>query len=634
MCGILGWIGQTSFENETHLNQVSDALRHRGPDDEGQACGEGWGLGFRRLSILDLTDRGHQPMCSADKKHWIVFNGEIYNYLELRHDLEGKGESFYSQSDTEVLLRLLMREGEKCLTRLNGMFAFAYLNQEENTFLLARDRLGVKPLYYQFVNNQIRFASELKGLLAWPGAKPTIDLSALVTYLALNYLPVEKCIFKEYRKLAAATYLKGSLSNPHSARDVRYWQIEINSAPDRRSLSEADHEELADLLTDAVRIRLRSDVPVGVFLSGGIDSGLVASLSARTVNGQRPIAFTVCFDETRYDEKALAVSTARFSRLEHRLIHQGSGSLDDLDRLTWFYDEPFADASALPVFSLCEAASRHGKVFLSGDGGDESFSGYRRYIEARRYAWLGQVPRPISAAMRATSKLLPPLSLVRYRLLKSGLGDGRFAAAFDGLPEDPALATILSDDLRVYASEAGKSLWERWSTANDGDLTARQQALDYSLYLPDDILVKVDRASMAHSVEIRSPFLDYRLVEWAAGKPRSAFLNSTEGKLPLRRLAKTLLPVDVQSGQKRGFDVPLDDWFRNQKGQAFVRERLLSREAIDRGWWRPRAIEHLLRMHARGGSRQFSSWFWRLLVLDSWARHYYENRDFKNMCRK
>lgn len=627
MCGICGWFGPHLEGTPEILERVAGLLRHRGPDDQGFEEGSGWGLGFRRLSILDLSPLGHQPMGSPDGRFWLVFNGEIYNYRELRQDLERDGEQFQSSSDTEVLLRLLARHGAGALSQLNGMFALALVDTKARTFLLARDRLGVKPLYYKAENGGLHFASELKALLAWPDAPRQIDRAAVAEYLGLGYLPGETCIFSGYAKLPPGHILTGSLEAPQQANPVPYWRLTLSGDPSKRPLTPAEFEAMHGLLLDAVRIRLRSDVPLGVFLSGGIDSGLVAALAAHA-GGQPPLALTAGFVEEDADETALASATARHLGLEHRVVVQRPGGLADLDRLAWFFDEPFGDPSALPAFTLCEAAAQHATVFLSGDGGDETFGGYRHYIETVRHQSLIELASMAGWGLRAVARLVPEMSLARYQLLKLGQPDRGAAAAFDHLPSDPATWLAVHPDLRALAPRAGRALWERWGQSQGAPLTTRQQRLDYELYLPDDILVKVDRASMAHSIEVRSPFLDYRLVEWAARLPRATLLNAREGKLPLRALAARLLPKAVERGVKRGFGVPLGDWFRQPAGIALVRERLLSSGARQLGFWDPQGVERIVQQHQSPRGRDFGLLLWRLLMLEAWARHYLTGRDF------
>lgn len=636
MCGIAGWVGEGPSDTEALAAQWHKLLHHRGPDDTGFAAGDGWGLGFNRLSILDLSVLGHQPMQSRDGRYQLVFNGEIYNYLELRDALSAEGISFRGNSDSEVLLHLLARDGAAVLSKLNGMFAFAFIDTVARQFLLARDRLGQKPLYFHQRRGHLRFASELKALLAWPDAAPSLCEDAVATYLAMGYLPTEQCIFQEHQKLPAAHYLQGSLDAPEQAREVRYWTLAINgevAGPNgitgsgttvRETMTETQLAELTDLLGDAIRIRLRSDVPVGVFLSGGIDSGLVATVAGQVHTGTPPIAFTVGFAEAAYDESALAALVATEAGLPQIHIPQAASDLHEIDRLAWFYDEPFGDPSALPTMALCAAAAAHATVFLSGDGGDEAFGGYRRYIEAQRYEWLLRLPHQVAQGAQLIAATLPRFSPLRYKLTKSAQPHGRFAAAFDDTPVDPLFSTLRSGNGHQAQRAVGSPIWQRWAMAGGkGDaLLARQQRLDYSLYLPDDILVKMDRASMANSIEVRSPFLDYRLVEWAARLPRGLLIQDGAGKVPLRLLGKRLLPPAVQQARKRGFGVPLDSWFRDPKGLAFARSRLLSAEATRRGLWDRAGVETLLQAHQEQRGRSVGNWIWRLLMLDAWARHY------------
>ncbi len=625
MCGICGWFGPNVRRPPAIVEQMSRLLRHRGPDDQGLEQGRGWGLGFRRLSILDLSPLGHQPMRSPDGRFWLVFNGEIYNYLELRRDLEREGERFDSGSDTEVLLRLLARLGVQALSLLNGMFALALVDTQARTFLLARDRIGVKPLYYFLQDGGLRFASELKALLAWPDTPRHINPAAVVEYLALGYLPCETCIFSGYAKLAPGHVLTGSLDAPDRACSTPYWSLELSDDPCDRPLTPTELDAMHDLLLDAVRIRLRSDVPIGVFLSGGIDSGLVAALAAQA-SETSPLALTVGFEEEHADETTLASATAQHAGLEHRVIIQRPFELADLDRLAGVYDEPFGDPSALPMFGLCEAAAQHATVFLSGDGGDEAFGGYRRYIQTERHKVLINLASLAAWGLTWAARLFPDTSTTHYRMLKLGLPDQGAAAAFDYLPSDPATWLAVSPDLRSIAPQAGRAIWERWSLSRGAPVTNRQQYIDYGMYLPDDVLVKVDRASMAHSIEVRSPFLDYRLVEWAARLPRASLLNSEEGKLPLRSLAARCLPASVQRGIKRGFGVPLNDWFRQPVGVDMVKERLLSSEARLFEFWDREGIEQITKLHQSPRHRNFGLLLWRLLMLDAWARQYLDER--------
>jgi asparagine synthase (glutamine-hydrolysing) len=628
MCGIFGYIGRAPDSLENLVNKVSRLLQHRGPDDYGFESGDGWGAGFRRLSILDLSELGHQPMSTPDGRFRLIFNGEIYNYVELKADLERQGEKFRSTSDTEVLLRLLAIHGPRALQQLNGMFALALIDTKNRTFLLARDRLGKKPLYYYLKKDQLRFASELKGLLAWPDAPRDVNPLAISQYLAFEYLPHSTCIFNGYHKLPQGHYIVGSFDKPEEIEARAYWQLDINGEERPGELSTNQLEELYDLLSDSTRIRLRSDVPIGFFLSGGIDSGLVAAIAARSPGGGDLRALTVSFDEKEYDETLLAKKTAEHIGMQQSLISQQSSGLADVDQIAWFFDEPFGDPSAIPTFNLCKVASEYGTVFLAGDGGDEAFGGYRKYFRDLKYRVTHSFPSSIGVAIEAASKLLSPLSPLRYRLARKSLPDGGFPAAFNRRPIDPVFQLLLPQNFQQYGGLAGQPFWDKWRQHPELSVIARWQKLDYDLYLPDDVLVKVDRASMAHSIEVRSPLLDYRIVEWAARLPRSVLLNTKEGKLPLRKLASDLLPSDVQAGGKRGFGTPLGAWFSGSPGQAFARERLLSDRARQRGLWNHEIVEKLIDTHQIDKGRDFGDWLWRLLVLDAWARHYLDGTDF------
>lgn len=627
MCGIFGWLGDPPDDKNQLSNRLGTVLQHRGPDDGGFDFGPDWGLGFRRLSILDLSPLGHQPMCSQGGRYWLAFNGEIYNYLELRKKLEQQGERFISTSDTEVLLRILQVYGASGLKMLNGMFALAFIDTQEKTFILARDRLGQKPIYYLNQPGQLRFASELKALLAWPNAPRTLNRTALVEYYSLTYISGDSCIFEDYKKLPPAHYMQGSLLYPNDAVISSYWDLEINDDAGHSEISAQQLGELDELLQHAIKIRLRSDVPVGIFLSGGLDSGLIATLASQTAAGSKPLALTVGFEGSDFDESPLAKEIAAHAGLPHETIFQKPAQLADLDSISRAFDEPFGDSSSLPTLAICQAARKRGIVFLSGDGGDEALGGYRRYIKAQKYQWVKHLPKSATTGLNHVSEFLPLFSSLRYQIKKTAVQDMGYAAAFDETPADPILYQILSKEDRHLVEQGSQPLWARWAqTAQNKSLLMRQQTLDYSLYLPDDILVKMDRASMAHSIEVRSPFLDHRLVEWCAKLPRNALMNGHQGKLPLRLLGEKYLPKEAVTAKKRGFGSPVSEWFNSAEGQALLKERLLSKEAIERNLWDPKTVSSLIENQARSGNgRNLGSWLWRLLVLDSWGRKYLED---------
>lgn len=619
MCGLFGEVGPDALVDPQTIRTIARSIHHRGPDDEGSATGPGWMLGFRRLAILDLSAAGHQPLYSEDGRYVIAFNGEVYNYVELRDELAAKGETFRSGTDTEVVLRLLMRQGTAALRRLNGMFAFVFIDRQTRRYVIVRDRLGVKPLYLARTRQGLRFASELKALLQWPDALRRLDRGALLEYMALGYLSNDACIFEGYSKLPAGHFVEGDIDAPPPA-PRRYWSVTVN--PDSRppATDDATRDELAALVTDAVRLRMRSDVPVAILLSGGIDSTLVASFARDA--GAAPIALTAGFAGSEADETDLARSAARHLGLDLRELPISAASLADVDRLALTYDEPFADPSAIPMLRICEAARREATVLLSGDGGDEAFGGYRRYVEMQRYGPVLRVPQWLrGVAWAALRGRLP--GKVEYRLAKASLPDDLIGAVFDGLGllRDPVTRALLPRDIAAVAGDVPAVVARIWSRSRGRDMLTRQRQFDYDLYLSDDVLTKTDRASMAHSTELRSPFLDYRVVEFAARLPNRLLVSEGQGKQVLRRLARDRLPQDVWSGKKKGFGVPLDDWLRDPAGHAFARERLLAASALTDGLWSRDGAARILGDH-RSGARNAGVAIWRLLVLDAWARTY------------
>jgi asparagine synthase (glutamine-hydrolysing) len=567
---MLGWFGRDPFSSEPDAARHLRLLAHRGPDDAGWETGDRWALGFRRLSILDLSATGHQPMRSADGRCCIVFNGEIYNYRELRQEMESRGRVFRGTSDSEVLLALLSEDGAAALPRLNGMFAFAFVDAAARRFLVARDRLGVKPLYLTRTRGGIAFASELKALLAMPGASPRLNLTSTVQYMALNYLPSESCILDGYEKVMPAHLLAGSLDDPESAEARCYWDLDIEEREDG-DITPGALDELDALLEDATRIRLRSDVPVGVFLSGGIDSGLVAAYASRPgTTMPPPRALTVTFAEDDHDETGLAAQTAAHLRAEHTLIECQPARLDDVDRLAWYFDEPFGDASALPTFALCEAASTFGKVFLSGDGGDGSVLAATSGISKRSASAGGAAARggagPVGArGADARGHVGAAGQLVKASLPDAGFGRGSTAS------EDPVLATILDPartasargrDADVVPLASHERPQPAGAPAGAGlrPLSARRH--------PRESGSRVDGALD------RSALRPCSTIASSSGPraSRAALCTATEGKRPLRALAARHLPDGVRCGRKRGFGVPLPDRrFRRDAGIRFLK---------------------------------------------------------------
>lgn len=616
MCGLFGEFGPQTLTDPRAISKISASIFHRGPDAEGRDSGEGWLLGFRRLAILDLSANGNQPMQSEDGRYRLVLNGEIYNYLELREQLQNGGITFHSGTDTEVLLHLLIRFGADALNMLNGMFALAFVDLQARRYLIARDRLGVKPLQLRLGNGTLRFASELGALTLWPGANPDLDQVALAEYLASGYLPDSRSIHQGYTKLPAGSYVTGDIDRP-SLEPKAWWSPKMSPQEDGWSTEAEAAEDLEALLRNAVALRMRSDVPVALLLSGGIDSGLVGSYMAEV--GPAPLALVAGFDQKAYDETAYAQQTAARVGMELRMIPLDAGNLAEVDSVAAAYDEPFGDPSALPMLHICKAAREHATVLLTGDGGDEAFAGYRRYIEVDRYRKFLAIPDALRRLTWAIGRNLVRPDQAR-KLAKMTLPGTLPAAVFDGLGlgKDPAVDTLLAKSLRPCPAVTD-SIRMIWNQSEGQDLLSRQRLLDYAHYLPGDVLAKVDRASMAHSTEARSPFLDYRVVEFAARLPKRMLIKDGRGKQILRHLADRRLPAQVAAGSKAGFSVPLGDWIRNPKGAALVRERLTDAERNPHRIWSERGVDALLNAHI-AGKRDYGEYFWRLLVLESWLR--------------
>lgn len=558
MCGIVGLIGAAG---ETHAALA--ALRHRGPDARGQwhsADGRA-ALGHARLAILDLDARANQPLTCPRTGNVLIFNGEIYNYRDLRAELVKAGWVFRTTSDAEVLLAAYGEWGEGCLPRLNGMFAFAVYEEVAGRLFLARDRIGKKPLYYAWRDGVLGFASELKGLLAlWPELPRELDPAALAAYLDLGYIPGELCIYRAVRKLPPAHC---ALLADGRLAVQRYWQLPPPDAGFRDDAAALD--QLDALLDDAVRLRLQSDVPVGVFLSGGLDSSLVAAYVARHQPGT--VACTASFPDPRFDETPHAARVAQWLGLPHRILPVGEADGAALAALGRQFDEPFADSSLLPTYLISRAIRREVTVALSGDGGDELFAGYAGYAAA--------LSPPLQALPGRGRQLLGSL----HRCLPTGVPGKNFLRRLplDGLeqylmrtrcqeelppwPLSPALLALVAapgegDRCR---RELLAEIRRQWGTL---DLLQQLTRLDALCYLPDDVLVKVDRASMLTSLEVRSPLLDYRLIEFAFRLPDQLRFRGGRGKYLLRRLGERYLPPDFAYARKQGFSIPESAWFR------------------------------------------------------------------------
>lgn len=617
MCGIVGVAGDVKIPREL-LPVMRDTLRHRGPDDEGiwwSADGR-VGLGHRRLAIIDLSPAGRQPMTDAAGSLQIVFNGEIYNYLELRKELEGLGHRFQTATDTEVILESYLAWGEECLPRLNGMFAFALYDNRQKRLLVARDPAGEKPLFYRHDKGALTFASEIKALLADPACPRELDVTSLDYYLAYGYVPGTRCVLRGIQKLPQGHALSFDVVSG-AARIWAYWSLPA-SAPSAATDDEL-LAELERLLSDSVRLRLIADVPVGIMLSGGIDSSLVAAMAAR-VSSRRVKTFTISFPGYgSYDEAPYARAVARHFDTEHVELAAEPASVDLLPEMARQYDEPIADSSMIPTYLVSRLIRREATVALGGDGGDELFGGYYQHSWVQQQARIGGwIPRPAQRAARsAVTRLLPVGTTGRNYLLGLTAGHPHNIVQFNVVFDADARRRLLGP---LGDSRQSASAPEAYKAALCADRSTPLQqatALDFRTYLVDDILAKVDRASMLCSLEVRAPFLDTRLIELAFGNlPDRLRATARERKILSRRLAQRLLPAGLDLTRKQGFVLPLPKWFKGDWGR-FIEDVLTSTQA---DWFDRKVVRQLLAGQRQGFSNTHR--LFALSMIELWRREY------------
>jgi len=618
MCGIAGIVdlgGGPVAPGE--LRRMCDVMRHRGPDDEGLYLGAGAGLGMRRLSIIDL-DTGRQPIHNEDRTVWVVLNGEIYNFRDLRKDLTRRGHAFYTQTDTETIVHLYEEYGDRCVDHLRGMFAFALWDEKRRRLLLARDRLGVKPLYYAEIAGRLVFASELKALLELPEVEPEIDWPAASHLFTFLTTPVSESIVRGVHKLPAAHLLVASSGRRTQVHP--YWDVQFY--PDR-GRSEGDLiEELRVLLDESVRLRLVSDVPLGAFLSGGLDSSAVVVSMAFHVQGTLK-TFTIGFADQAYDESAHARRVAREFGTDHHELILEPDVTDLIEDIAWHLDEPFGDSSAIPTYMVSKLAAKHVKVVLSGDGGDEIFAGYEKYVvEARRRAF--RLPRIARRIAGRAAGLLRPGAKGRNFLRNLGLdGSHRYLDESTLFRRDDLKRLFPPEVLDRMGSDDPASAASGYLAHAGGHWLSAARYLDIKSSLPLDILTKVDRMSMAHSLEAREPLLDHRLVEFAAAIPPAMLLRGGTTKWIFKEAMRGVLPDDVIDRRKQGFGIPLGRWFRGKLG-GFVRDLLLTKRSRERGFFNPDAVADLVRSHEAG--RPLDLQLWTLLSFELWCRAFIDAR--------
>jgi asparagine synthase (glutamine-hydrolysing) len=624
VCGIAGIIYHDRHRpvRLDQLKRMAGALFHRGPDDEGFYVDGNAGLAVRRLEVIDLVT-GHQPIPNEDGSIWIVFNGEIYNYLELRKELEDKGHTFSTDTDTETIVHLYEEYGQNCVSRLSGMFAFAILDRRERKIVLARDRLGVKPLYYFLNDRCLVFGSELKALRESREVPSEIDLEAVDSYFALEYIPSPLSILRNVRKLPPAHIL---IYQDGKTALHEYWVVEGRPVVgDEAQLAET----LYTLITDSVRMRLMSDVPLGAFLSGGIDSSTIVSVMSSLM--ARPVkTFSVGFDDLSYNELPYARTVARHLGTDHYEVTMQSGIVNSIERLVWHLDEPLADVSIFPTFLVSQLAKQHVTVVLSGDGGDELFAGYDWYVADR----IDQYYRSVPGAARTRwipwlMDRLPPTEQ------KRGLINSvkRFVEG-SILPEQLQhfrWNIFITPDVKkdLYSEDLKRSIGtldphhrpvSHFKTVERADRLWQQQYADIKTYLADDILFKVDRMSMANSLEVRTPYLDHRMVEFAAGLRSRLRLRGLRTKYLLKLCMASRLPREILTRRKEGLSVPMKTWLRGELRPLL--ELVLSPDRIQEGGlFNVSFVERLKSEHLKGTANH-SHRLWSLMIFEIWREQH------------
>ncbi len=621
MCGICG---KLNFDREavlapSLLKTMAAAIEHRGPDDEGYYISGAVGFGFRRLSIIDLNT-GHQPISNEDGTVWIVFNGEIYNYKELRQSLESNGHAFRTRTDTEVIVHLYEDFGEACVQKLRGMFAFAVWDERRQTLLLARDRVGIKPLYYALSHKSIVFGSEIKAILADPEVKAEVVPEMIDRFLTFYYVPGEETLFRNIRKLAPGCFL--TVKNGQ-ATTRQYWDLEFKPAD--RSTKDAE-DELLGLLEESVRLHMISDVPVGFLLSGGVDSTAMLSLAAGTTE-QRISSYTIGFSTPGViDERPYArLAAQRYGADPHELTISAKEFADFLPKFAWHMEEPVCDPHAVALYFVSKMAKDFVKVLISGEGGDEAFGGYQTY---RGTQW-----------MERTKKLLGPLSGLfassLTRLNQSVRSDriSKYAPLFNFAFEDyyysrtsNPLAYFNSATHQFYAKDFAKAVNKSFSLAtvqkcmersNGYGVLNRMLYIDTKTSLPDDLLLKADKMTMANSIELRVPLLDHKVLEFAASLPENLKVRNFTTKFLIKSAFRNRIPRKILHRQKAGFPVPYVSWLRTEL-KDWLRDVLLDRETISRGYFNKIEVEKLVSEHSASG--HFSKEVFSLLALELWHR--------------
>ncbi len=626
MCGITGIFDTLSnrIQDAAVLQRMNDSQRHRGPDEGSLHLEPGIGLGHRRLAIIDIAT-GQQPLFNEDGSVVVVFNGEIYNYQQLIPELQALGHSFRTKSDTEVIVHAWESWGADCVKRFRGMFAFALWDRKRHTLFLARDRLGVKPMHYALLDDgQLLFGSELKSLLAHGGLRREIDPLAVEEYFALGYVAEPRTIFKQALKLAPAHSLVWRRGDPMPS-PAAYWDLRLSL--DNPIDEKEACVELTERLRESVKLRMIAEVPLGAFLSGGVDSSAVVATMAELSDG--PVnTCSIGFDDPAFNETEFARTVADRYQTHHFVETVRSDDFDLIDTLARLYDEPYADSSAIPTYRVCQLARQRVTVALSGDGGDESFGGYRRYRmhlmeERMRSALPAGLRRPLFGLL---GRVYPKADWAPRVLRAKTTFEGMARSAVEGyfhtvsILRDPMRSELFSPVFRsALGGYQARQVFDGHALrSNTDDPLALIQYLDLKTYLVGDINTKVDRASMAHSLEVREPLMDHELVDWLATLPSAMKVRGQEGKYLLKKAMEPKLSADILYRPKMGFSVPLARWFRGPLKQR-VRQAVLGPRLASTGWFNRTYLQHLVDAH-QSGARDYSAPLWTLLMFEAFLR--------------
>jgi len=619
MCGITGklYFDQHHHVNYDELKKMTDSIIHRGPDDEGYYIKNNVGLGFRRLSIIDLKS-GHQPLSNFDKSIWITFNGEIYNFKELKSDLLKKGYKFRTNSDTEVIVNLYEEYGENCVHYLRGMFAFVIWDERQKQLFGARDRFGIKPFYYYIDKEKFVWGSEIKAINKAKGINKEIDLSALDLYLTYGYITHGKSIFTEIKKLPQAHYFTIDLNKNNRFNSVQYWDIYFQ--PDVYKTEEEWLEVIDCTLSESVKLRLMSDVPLGAFLSGGIDSSSIVALMSKY--SSKPVkTFSIGFKESKYNELHYARQIAERYKTDHHEMIVEPESIELLPKLVKAYDEPFADSSAIPTYYVSKFAREYVTVVLSGDGGDELFAGYNSYLKLKNIYRYNIMPHYFNKYFWGGINNIIPHRIkgkgITYFLSKNKNNVGAY---FSLWTEKERSKLYKPDILQILKNSKGESYKKSIiENSSSNDFITKMQELDMRTYLVDDILTKVDRVSMQNSLEVRVPILDHKFAELSFQIPSNLKLKGNQNKYILTKAMSKYLPQKILTHKKHGFSIPLRLWFKDDL-KDYINNRLNSGNNFVCDYLNNKYISKITYDH-NIGQRDFSQKIWSLLFLDLWLEN-------------